>query len=147
MELVKRMNLLFSSSSSSSEKMNLLTDIPIYYDYPSVEETEKAPIIATQLINYVLREQNSDLREIALNTLVDVCESCGDFQGIDFSPLLNSLSMFTVTEISSIIIVLGWSGNENYRKYIEQYAEIPELSKDVRNSLKDLDYFSGIENK
>lgn len=70
MKLLKRMSLLFSLDSSKDEKINLLTDIPMYYDYPSEKEIKKAPLIAAQLIKYVVKEEDADLRDLAIGVLI-----------------------------------------------------------------------------
>lgn len=142
MDLIKRAEKLFSSTAAFNQKQDFLTDIPIYYDYPSKEEIELAPELADKLIKYILVETNTDLRYLAICALiplyhiVTVCLTC------DLTEIAKNIDNFNISEISGLLTIFGYSGNQTYRKYIERFGDIPELKEDVKYALADLDYIS-----
>ncbi|WP_321388876.1 hypothetical protein [uncultured Enterococcus sp.] len=142
MDLIKRAENLFSSKATFNQKQDFLTDIPIYYDYPSKEEIEVAPELANQLIKYILFETDIDLRYLAICALIPLYHIVAVCLTADLSEIAKNIDDFSVVEISGLLTILGYSGNQTYQKYIEKFSDTPELKEDVKYALDDLDYIS-----
>lgn len=60
----------------------------------------------------------------------------------DLSEIAKNIDDFSVVEISGLLTILGYSGNQTYQKYIEKFSDTPEIKEDVKYALADLDYIS-----
>lgn len=73
------------------------------------------------VIDYVLQETDTTLREEALDAIV-ICVGKMDCRNFDFGPLVLDLATMNDACLLSCFIILGWSRNPTYLGVLDEYA-------------------------